>query len=277
MRNNAEKKIVKGKAKIISCAMIMAAVVLTGCGTAEKQQESSGKKIVVGVEQRYEPYTYMDINGDFVGIDIEIAKQAFGELGYEPEFQVINWEDKDLYLNDGTIDCIWSCYTMTDREDKYQWAGPYMHSRQVVAVKADSEIYELSDLAGKSVGVQVTTKGESMFLEPSKYALPEVKQVVSLSRAEELFAILRKGYVDAIAAHEARIGKLVNDGTDSYRMLEDSPYVSELGVAFKKGTHQELAEELTEELESMKQDGSIGKIAEKYGLDSEKVIVEGTE
>ena len=46
---------------------------------------------------------------------------------------------------------------MSGRETKYQWAGPYMYSRQVVAVRADSDIQSLSDLAGKRIGVQATT------------------------------------------------------------------------------------------------------------------------
>ena len=38
---------------------------------------------------------------------------------------------------------------MTDREDEYHWAGPYMRSHQVVAVNEDSDIQTLEDLEGK--------------------------------------------------------------------------------------------------------------------------------
>jgi polar amino acid transport system substrate-binding protein len=75
-----------------------------------------------------------------------------------------------------------------------------------------------------------------------------------------------------LGGHEGLLVKIVNDGTDTYRMLEKSSYISELGVAFEKGTHQELSEQLTKVLETMKTDGSIEQIAEKYGLDAEKVI-----
>ena len=99
-----------------------------------------------------------------------------------------------------------------------------------------------------------------------------MERVFSLSTTDEMYAILRKGYADAIAGHEGMLGKIVNDGTDTYRMLEESIYASELGVAFEKGTHEELARELTEILEAMKADGSIGQIAEKYGMDAEKTV-----
>ena len=72
------------------------------------------------------------------------------------------------------------------------------------------------------------------------------------SSSNELYAALRKNYADAIAGHEAMLGSLIQDGKGAYRMLEESPYKSELGIAFKKGTHEELAEKLTETLTDAK-------------------------
>ena len=40
------------------------------------------------------------------------------------------------------------------------------------------------------------------------------------------------------------LGSLVRDGEDAYRMLDESIYTSELGIAFKNGTHKEVAQEL---------------------------------
>ena len=263
----------RGKAGLLLAigTVMMAAVLLSACRTEDKTAVSSEKTIVIGYDP-FDPYTYQDVNGDMAGIDVEIARQAFDRLGYEPVFKLINWEDKDIYLADGTVDCLWACFTMTDREDKYQWAGPYMYSRQMVAVRDDSDIYELSGLAGKRIAVQATGKAEMAFLNAADYGLPEMERVFSLSTTDEMYAILRKGYADAIAGHEGMLGKIVNDGTNTYRMLEESIYVSELGVAFEKGTHEELARELTEILEAMKADGSIGQIAEKYGMDAEKTV-----
>ena len=128
--------------------------------------------------------------GRFAGIDVELATEAFSRLGYTPEFRTISWPDKNNLLSDGTIDCIWSCFSMNGRETNYQWAGPYMYSRQVVAVRADSDIQSLSDLAGKRIGVQATTKAESLFLGEISSLLPEVKQVNSFETTEDMFAAL---------------------------------------------------------------------------------------
>lgn len=52
---------------------------------------------------------------------------------------------------------------MNGREEDYQWAGPYLYSRQVIAVRTDSDIQNFDDLADKKVGVQVTTRAANLF------------------------------------------------------------------------------------------------------------------
>ena len=62
----------------------------------------------------------------------------------------------------------------------------------------------------------------------------------------------------------------------AYRMLDQSLYISELGVAFQKGTDTRLAEKLTDTLQEMQTDGTMQKILHKYGLESD-MIMEDTE
>lgn len=252
-----------------------AALLLGGC---RKQQEDTAdadyEKIVIGIDE-FEPYTYLDENGNFTGIDIDLASLAFHELGYAPEFKIIPWSEKNTLLADGTIDCIWSCYSMNGREDEYQWAGPYLYSRQVIAVRSDSSIQNFDDLAGVRAGVQVTTRAAALFLHTTDSPLPEVKQVNCFATTEDMFAAIRKGYVDAVAGHEALISEFLKTENGCYRLLEESPHVSKAGIAFQKGTHMELAQELDALLREMSTDGTIAGIVSAYGLDAEKVVVEG--
>lgn len=85
------------------------------------------------------------------GIDVDLATEAFGRMGYKIEIIPISWEQKKKLLENGEIDCIMGCFSMKGRLDDYQWAGPYMISRQVVAVNPNSDIYKLSDLKGKNL------------------------------------------------------------------------------------------------------------------------------
>lgn len=279
---NSEKKIdVTGKCKkqffkyykkqLIFCILIVAISLLCGCSNSQTSTANL-KKIIVGVDD-FEPYTYLDVNGTYTGVDVEIATKVFHKLGYEPEFKKIKWSEKNNYLADGTIDCIWSCYSMNGRENDYQWAGPYLYSRQVIAVRSDSNIENFADLAGKSVGVQATTRAAELFLHQMDSELPEVKQVNCFASTEDMFAAIRKGYVDAIAGHEALLNELIRNSEGKYRLLEESPNISKIGVAFQKGTHEELTKDMDKLIKQMSEDGTMESIVEKYGLDGDKVII----
>lgn len=127
------------RAKVYGLLMALAMLFMAGLCACSAQPHSAAETapqtIVVGIDV-FDPYSYLDRNGQFAGIDVELATEAFSRLGYTPEFRTISWPDKDNLLSDGTIDCIWSCFSMSGRETKYQWAGPYMYSRQVVAVRS---------------------------------------------------------------------------------------------------------------------------------------------
>lgn len=181
--------------------------------------------------------------------------------------------NKDEYLKTGEVDCLWGSFTMTGREDLYQWSGPYMYSNQVVVVRVDSDIHTLKDLEGKRVAVQVSTKPEELLLDETNENMPDVKALYTFSTMEEIYSCLRKGYCDAIAGHEDALNAFINsEDSSEYRMLEESLYISELGVAFEKGTDIELSQELTQTLQDMKDDGTIGKILKKYGLNVNKAL-----
>ncbi len=239
---------------------------LTGCAGRSPQPEAPKNGTLVIGSDIYSPYFYLDDNGNFAGIDVEIASEACRRLEKKAEFRQIVWQDKDTFLNAGTVDCLWGSFSMNDREDEYAWAGPYMHSRQVVAVNATSNIYSLCDLNDKCIAVQNGSKPEMLFLTDAVPGV-SVKKVYSFSTMPSVFAALKKGYVDACAGHETACRDHMKNITGDYRILDEILLKADLGVAFNKETGREQAAELTAVLEEMKKDGTIRSILEKYDLD----------
>ena len=134
--------------KCAAAAVLSSAFILSGCSDKSAVSSDALPEIIIGSDE-YEPYNFSDKNGNPAGIDVEIASEAFLRMGYKAQFKNIVWDEKDEMLTDGKVDCLWGCFSMNGREDKYRWVGPYMNSRQAVAVRADSNIYALSDLSGK--------------------------------------------------------------------------------------------------------------------------------
>ena len=264
--------------RLAACLLTLAmcAALLCSCGRTGKTDDyTAAMPVIVVGSDNYPPFNYMSTDGTPTGIDVELATEAFGRLGYRVKFVTIDWEKKKELVENDTIDCIWGSFTMDGREEEYQWAGPYLYSRQVIAVASDSDIQTFDDLLGKNVGVQDTTRAAELFFHTIDSALPEVKQVNCFATTEDMFAALRKGYVDAIAGHEALLNEFIINGKGKYRLLDESPYISKIGIAFQKGTHEELTQKINGLIKEMSKDGTIGSIAEKYGLDAEKVVIRG--
>lgn len=240
--------------------------VLCACAETKEpppEESSTRPTITVGCDI-YPPYSYTGADGHATGIDIDIAREAFHRIGYEPEFAYIDWEIKQQLLADGEIDCVWSSFSINGRENDYRWAGPYMISRQVVAVMPNSDIYELSDLEGKNIAVQATTKPEELFLSGENSGMPHFANVFSVQDRSLIYPALSKGYVQAVAAHETSIAQYMSDYDVEYRILEEPLLSVGLGVAFYIDDTRGIDESLDAELKDMLADGSMEEIIGRY-------------
>ena len=259
------KHILSRRAFLNGCTLLAASAALgglTACGGTDAKN-SGLPQILIGSDT-YPPYIYLNNDGTPAGIDVEIATEAFRRMGYAARFEVIDWEQKTALVESGAIDCIWGCFSMQGRETLYRWAGPYMVSRQVVAVNADSSIQSLSDLAGKTVMVQSTTKPEGIFLSGSDPRIPQTVEVFSIEDRSVQYAMLACGYVDAIAAHETAILQYMKDSNAAFRILEEPLLVTGLGVAFAKNDSRGLDHQLNDTFAQMREDGTLERIVGKY-------------
>lgn len=239
----------------------LCSVALTGCqGEVTTPRTEARPEVTVGSDT-YPPFVYMDENGDPTGIDVELGREAFRRMGYDAVFTTIDWEQKDALLASGEIDCIWGCFSMSGREAKYQWAGPYMVSRQVVAVNADSGI---TDFAGKTIAVQSTGKPEEILLGKQLPDMPALGDVLSLEDRSVQYASLDCGYVDAVAGHETAILQYMRDFDAQFRILPEPLLVTGIGVAFSPVDQRGLAQQLDDTLAEMRADGTMKEIVGRY-------------
>ena len=163
----------KKKLAVVLIAALTVSTMAVGCGsskdssstdTKETKTESTkdsvsngGNTFTVGFDAEYPPYGYMDDDGEYTGFDLELAQAVCDLEGWTLVKKPINWDSKDMELNSGSIDCIWNGFTMNGREDDYTFSTPYVDNSQVIVVAENSGIEKLSDLAGKTVGVQAAS------------------------------------------------------------------------------------------------------------------------
>lgn len=260
-----------GNKKLFALITLIAVLALSACALAacvfpnpsEPSDSNELTTLVVGTDP-YPPFVSDDAEGNPSGIDADILTEAFGRIGYKPEFKYIAWEKKNEMLASGELDCIAGCFSMTGREADYRWAGPYMKSRQVVAVEPSSSITTFADLEGKTIAVQSTTKPEGILLNRTNPDVPEVASVLSFSDRSYLVPALLKGYVDAIAAHETSILQYEQDYGVDVRILNDSLLDVGLGCAFDLHDDRGIDVALAGAFRDMIDDGTMRTILSKY-------------
>ena len=153
-------------------------------------------KIIVGLDDSYPPMGFRDENGELVGYDIDLAKEAAKRLGVEIEFQPIDWDSKEMELTTGKVDCLWNGLSITDeRIEELYFAKPYIANKQIIIVPEGSSIKTRADLKDKTVGLQ---KGSSSYNALTSDPISkEVKEIKEYVNNVDAYNDLKAGRIDA--------------------------------------------------------------------------------
>ena len=253
----------------VACVCCLSAALLVGCGSSSSSSSSSssdgnpsGNKLVVGFDNSYPPYGFVDSNNEYTGFDIDLAKEVASRNGWDIDLQAIDWDAKDALLNQGTINCIWNGFTREGREDNYSFSDSYMLNEQVIVVKKGSGINSLSDLAGKTVVTQADSAALEVLEGDQKSLADTFKNLQTISDYNNAFMQLESGMVDAVACDLSIAQYQIAAKPDAYTQL-DPLSTEHYAVGFKKGDDA-LAAKVSSTLKDMYNDGTVAKLIEKY-------------
>ena len=246
---------------------------LTACGgstdTAKTDQADGKDTFTVGFDQDFPPFGYVGDDGEFTGFDIEMATECAARMGKKIVLQPIDWDAKDMELDSGAIDCIWNGFTMNGREDDYTWSDPYVDNSQVMVVSEDSGINSLSDLAGKTVGVQAASAALDLLQSEEDGGQKELADTFAALQQfpdyNNAFVELQAGSIDAVAMDIGVAKYQLESRGEGYKILDEHLNSEKYAIGFKKG-NTELCDKVNEGLQQVLADGTFGKLAEKYGI-----------
>lgn len=219
---------------------------------------------IVGFDAEFPPYGYKN-GSEYVGFDLDLAQEVCNRNNWTLVKQPIDWDAKDAELDSGSIDCIWNGFTINGREKNYTWSEPYIDNKQVIVVKADSNIHSLNDLKGKIVETQKDSsalhslQGENKSLGDSFGKLQEVADY------NTGFMDLESGACDAVAIDIGVAEYNINsrNSTTKFVILNDTISSEKYGIGFKLGNTQ-LRDQVQKTLDEMFADGTVAKIAANY-------------
>ncbi len=253
------------KKTLLTLLVVAVAVCAVFAGGKKETAELSDKdyvcqkgKLIVGITD-FEPMDYKSGN-DWVGFDADMAKAFAKELGVECEFIEINWDSKEMELDNKTIDCVWNGMTLTDGvKAAMETSNAYCNNAQIIVVKKDiaSSVKSAADakklafaVEGGSSGMEAAQENGYSFIEVETQAAAVMEVAAGTSQA---------CIIDSLMA-----AAMVGPGT-SYPNLTYTVGLTEeqYGVGFRKGSN--LAAELNAFFKKSYADGSMMEIAKKYG------------
>lgn len=205
---------------------------------------------------------------ELIGFDIELAQAVGKDLGVEVEFVQINWDTKENELESKNVDLLWNGMTITpEREAQMEISEPYMLNEQVAIIrKADASKFDSLDkmLASKKWTAESGSAGAEL--------IPELgATLIGVSSQINILTELNAGSADIGVMDSVMAGYYINETGSEYAdslmiapvriALEDEYY----GIAARKG-EVALMDKINTSLAKLYADGTVGKIAETYGL-----------
>lgn len=235
--------------------------------TSELALALGKNELIIGIDEAFPPTSFKGSDGEYAGIDIDFARELSARTGIKLVFKPVEWDSIIPALLAKKIDAVWSGMGITpERQEKVNFVVYAKSPKGVAFVKADSGITSKEDLAGKVIAVQSGSYQETDLKEGKLIPAGSWKELRSMSTLPEAIMDLKIGRVDVVIAGQDSAGyyikKTLNDSS-GYKVVDVGYGMGTTGIAVRK-EDAALAAALETEVNAIIQDGTAGKITEKW-------------
>ena len=215
-------------------------------------------KLTMSTNAAFPPYESTDDNGNFVGIDVDVAAAIAEKLGLELQVDDMDFDAALLAAQNGKSDLVMAGVTVTeDRQLVMDFSDSYATGIQSIIVKEDSDIASPDDLADKMIGTQRGTTGYiycsddfgDEHVTPYDDGLTAVQALVN-------------GQVDAVVIDNAPAKEFVA-ANPGLKILDTSYAEEDYAIGVAKG-NTAMLDAINGALEELKNDGTLQAIIDKY-------------
>ncbi|MGW5215902.1 glutamate ABC transporter substrate-binding protein [Streptomyces sp. NPDC004051] len=251
------------KVTAASAAVLALALTATACGGGGDDKDSGssssgggGDKIKIGIKFD-QPGLGQKTPQGYAGFDVDVATYVAKKLGYDKN--QIEWKesksaDRETMLQRGDVEFIAATYSITpEREEKVDFAGPYLLAHQDVLIRADDDkIKAPEDLnSAKLCSVTGSTSAQNV-----KEKLAPKAQLQPYPTYSACLPGLQNGAVDALTTDDSILaGYAAQDQFKGKFKLAGFKMTNEnYGIGVKKGS--DLKAKINDALEAMVADGS---------------------
>ena len=232
---------------------------------AVSAQES--KKIKIGVEGAYPPFSQIGTDGKLKGFDIDIANALCEQMKAQCTLVQQEFDGMIPSLQAKKIDAVIASMSSTDERKKIvEFSDKYYHTpARFVAKKSAALTATQAGLKGKRIGVQRTTVHDRFATDTFKES-----EIVRYAKQDDVFLDLMSGRLDAVLVDQvaASLGFLPLPAAKDFAFfgpvyIEPKYFGYGAGVALRK-TDTALRDEFNAAIKAIRANGVYKKINDKY-------------
>jgi ABC-type amino acid transport substrate-binding protein len=219
-------------------------------------------KLLVATDPTYPPMEFKQ-DGEWMGFNIDLARDLARRLGVEAEFKKVEWDWHDLArrLNAHEFDVLLSTVTVTENRRQQVDFVEYGRFPLVLIGRKGMTVRDEKDLAGKVVAVQLDTTAHELSAGLLRKRL--IKDIKTYPGTAEPFDAVQKDQADVTFAHEPVALYFANKDPRLAVVWTASQAPDPVGIACCKQDRQ-LQAVLGDAIEAMRADGSLGRITKRW-------------
>lgn len=262
------KQYIKRLTVAASCIALLA--IVAGCGSDDSNASASkGETIVVATRGTSKPFSYTDDNGNLTGYDVEILKEIEKrDPSLHFEFKPMAVDAAFVAMDSGQVDMIANQMRHSEaRDQKYIFPKELNNYsvRKLVVKEGRTDIQSLDDLKGKKVAITTNSEFGDLVKKFNETANPPIEPIYTDKASAETLNLVATGRADAAGEYEYLAKAFQQDKHLPIQVVGPTLQVVPTYFLLRKDPKmQEVADKIDKALQSMKADGTLKQLSEKF-------------
>ncbi len=265
------KKVIALLLTIATC--ITCAFAFTACNKEKTAETKYDGQLIVATNAAFPPFEMIDDNGNYIGVDMDIAYEIGKILNYEVIIKDMEFDSIIGAIEAGQANLAMAGMSVSAaRLEHVDFCDEYFNAGQVVIAKSGSAIAAATSveqieglLEGKKIGFQNGTVGEYYVKGDADWEFEGVKNATAVGYTNGAAAVLalNNDQIDCIVIDIEPAKQYVKANTGIVAMTDYAVYTDKYAFAVKKGDTK-TQNMVNAALTILKEKGTFDAIVNKY-------------
>jgi polar amino acid transport system substrate-binding protein len=225
-----------------------------------------GQEVRIAVENAYNPFNFINEDGEAVGYDYDIFAEICERLNCEPVFVETSWDAMVAIMGGeggfDTFDIGADGITITEeRAQNVDFSDPYIQLAQVLLVSAGEDRFTTPEEFAADDSLLIGTQPGTTNYDTAVELVGEGR-IVAYDQFGLAVQALINGDVDAVMMDNVAGLGYVGANPDDVMIIDEPLTSEELGFIFPQGS--ELRDAVNAALAQMDEDGALDELFERW-------------